>query len=163
MSNDEIVFIKHAQVVWPLTVYYDKSCDLCNSLMSNLKARDIVGNLVLVDCSPSSFDASQLPFSNIEFLKSIYAVDSIGNWLKEVDVVIATYRLAGMTAFSIGFDKTSFFMSAAYPLIARNRYILSKIGFHKLFDMIMPFFIDKKAKNDFLKCQECSQGKCDLN
>ena len=43
--------------VYPLTLYYDSSCPLCNQEMTRLKQHDQADNLKLVDCSAADYAA----------------------------------------------------------------------------------------------------------
>ena len=41
--------------IYPISIYYDRSCPLCNQEMSRLKQHDHQGNLLLIDCSADDF------------------------------------------------------------------------------------------------------------
>ncbi|KTT06843.1 DCC1-like thiol-disulfide oxidoreductase family protein, partial [Pseudacidovorax intermedius] len=43
--------------VYPLTLYYDASCPMCDAEMTHLRLRDEAGRLAFVDASAPGFDA----------------------------------------------------------------------------------------------------------
>lgn len=50
---------------YPLTIYFDASCRLCNSEMQNIKVHDTKNQLVLVDCSSPDFVDTACKTNNI--------------------------------------------------------------------------------------------------
>ncbi len=156
-------YITPAQAVLPLTVYYDHSCVLCRSEIENIKARDDHGVLRMVDCSPAGFDTSSMPVDQATMMNCIHAMDAQGRWLKATDVFVVCYRAAGMGAISSAFAIGKPVMERIYPFIVRNRYVISKLGIHKIFDALTHKHIEKKAKAAMAASQGCKDGVCDVH
>ena len=156
-------YITPAQAVLPLTVYYDHSCVLCRSEIENIKARDDHGQLIMVDCSPASFDASAIPVDQATLMNCIHAMDAQGRWLKATDVFIVCYRAAGMGTIASTFALTKPIMERIYPLIVRNRYVISKLGIHKMFNALTHRHLQKKARAAMAASQGCKDGVCDVD
>lgn len=156
------VYITPAQAVLPLTVYYDHSCVLCRSEIENIKARDDHGQLIMVDCSPVGFDTSSMPVDQATMMNCIHAMDAQGRWLKATDVFVVCYRAAGMGTIASTFAITKPVMERIYPFIVRNRYVISKLGIHKLFNALTHRHLEKKAKAAMAASQGCKDGVCDV-
>lgn len=126
---------------WPLTIYYDASCPLCRAEMEAMKARDAADVLRLVDCSAAAFDARAIEAPGVTrdaMLARIHAQDAAGRWLVGVPVFAAVYRAAGMHTLGRLFESPWLrpLFDRAYPWIADNRYLLSRFGLSRLFQLI---------------------------
>jgi predicted DCC family thiol-disulfide oxidoreductase YuxK len=155
-------YITPAQAVLPLTVYYDHSCVLCRSEIENIKARDDHGQLIMVDCSPAGFDSSAMPVDQATMMNCIHAMDAQGRWLKATDVFVVCYRAAGMGAIASTFALAKPVMERIYPFIVRNRYMISKLGIHKVFNALTEKHLQRKAKAAMAASQGCKDGVCDV-
>ena len=58
---------RHLAPAYPVTLYYDGSCQLCSGEMRNLRARDTAGRLAFVDCSPEGFAGGPAPAGHAGF------------------------------------------------------------------------------------------------
>jgi predicted DCC family thiol-disulfide oxidoreductase YuxK len=128
-------------VSFPLTIYYDASCPLCASEMHALKTADTGGNLILIDCSCPAFDDRSPIYCGItreSMLRLIHARDASGRWLRGVEVFEAAYDAAGFTALARlwGHPRLRPLWEKLYPWVARNRYLLSRLGTPRIFDLL---------------------------
>jgi predicted DCC family thiol-disulfide oxidoreductase YuxK len=160
--NSTALFIKPAQAVLPLTIFYDHSCLLCRSEMLNLKARDNTGQLNLVDCSLDGFDTSAMPVTQTVLMNYIHAVDSQGQWLKGTDVFVVCYQSAGMGAIATAFAFGKPVLERLYPLVVKHRYTISKLGIHKVFNVLTDKQLARKAKKTMAATQGCKNERCDV-
>ncbi len=149
------------QVQFPLTVYYDHSCQLCRSEIENLTARDEQGLLRMVDCSGADFDASRLPFDQTTLMHCIHAIDAKGDWLKATDVFVVCYRAAHMQRIARAFVFAKPVFERMYPWIVRHRYVLSRLGVHKIFNAFMHQTFLQKAKQAVALSAACQDGLCE--
>ena len=65
--------------IYPLTIYFDASCRLCNSEMQNIKIHDHEDKLILIDCSASEFDDTPFKKEGINrtlMMNRLHAQDS---------------------------------------------------------------------------------------
>jgi len=130
-------------VRYPLTVFYDASCGMCASEMDALKARDLTGMLQLVDCSAPDFDDTVLAGTRIrreDLMTLIHARDAHGRWLVGIDVFELVYAAAGLNAIAGFWGSRALrpLLVRVYPLIARNRQLLSRLGVNRLVRLILP-------------------------
>jgi predicted DCC family thiol-disulfide oxidoreductase YuxK len=146
----------------PLTVYYDHSCILCRSEIENLAARDDNGVLHMVDCSGADFDTSGLPFDQTTLMNCIHAIDAKGEWLKATDVFVVCYRAAQMQGIARAFAFGKPVAERIYPWIVKHRYVLSKLGIHKLFNAFTYRTTLRKAKQAVASSEACKDGACEL-
>ncbi|MGY6519463.1 MAG: thiol-disulfide oxidoreductase DCC family protein [Lysobacteraceae bacterium] len=118
---------------WPLTIYYDASCPLCRAELHGLKARDHDDRLRLVDCSAPGFHDPHLAAAGISVdtaMARIQARDADGRWFDGVGVFERAYAGAGLAwvARLLGLRWLRPVLDRAYPVVARNRGWLSKLG-----------------------------------
>lgn len=129
-------------VKFPLTIYYDASCPLCANEMHALQTADTSGKLILVDCSCPTFDDRRFASCGItreSMLAKIHACDAEGRWLKGVDVFETAYDAAGFAVLARlwGHRRLRPWWEMLYPWIARNRYVLSRLGLPHLFRLLL--------------------------
>lgn len=126
----------------PLRVYYDGSCPLCRTEMQGLKARDHAGRLELVDCSSPGFTDADLDAAGISVehaMQRIHARDAHGRWFDGVRVFELAYGAAGMkrTAKALGNRRLRPLFDRLYPIVARNRRLLTRLGLAGLLGRVL--------------------------
>ncbi len=149
---------------FPLTIYFDASCALCNSEMQNIKLRDTRNALLLIDCSAPDFD--DIPFhtegiNRDSMMNCLHAQDANGRWIKGVAAFEVIYRTVGMAAIATvwGHPLTRPLAERAYPWVVKHRHFLSALGLHKLFNMCSK----RAARQANQRSQTCSKGRCTIN
>ncbi len=145
------------EVTLPITVFYDASCPLCHAEISALKQRDQHNELLLVDCSPESFDDSEYQKQGITrelMMKRIHGMDSIGRWYVGVDLFAIIYKVAQMKwlARVWGSQLLRPLLVRLYPWVADNRMLLSKFNLPKVFESTL-----------FRPSSKQTEPKCDSN
>lgn len=152
------------KISYPLTIYYDASCTLCNSEMQSIKANDVNDILELRDCSSPEFDDSAFRPAGItrdSMMNCLHAQDSQGRWFKGVTAFEIIYRSVGMASIANmwGHPWIRPITTRAYPWIVRYRYVLSALGLHKVFNL----WSKRAARKANLRSQSCRDGRCTLS
>lgn len=149
---------------FPLTIYFDASCALCNSEMQNIKLHDTNNQLLLIDCSSPEFDDT--PFqaegiSQVQMMNCLHARDANGRWIKGVAAFELIYRTVGMASIAKlwGHPLTRPLAERAYPWIVKHRHVLSAIGLHKLFNL----WSRRAARRANQRSRACANGRCTIN
>lgn len=148
---------------YPLTVYYDASCRLCNSEMQNIKLHDIDSRIILVDCSTPQFDDAPFRQKGIDrqlMMNRLHMQDAVGKWFVGVEAFEVIYQAVHMAAIAQlwGGKFTKPLTQRLYPWVADHRYMLSAIGLPKLFE----YFGKRAAKKAELHSRQCREGRCDI-
>jgi predicted DCC family thiol-disulfide oxidoreductase YuxK len=132
----------HTKFCVPLTVYYDKSCPLCSTEMDALCELDWRGRLKLVDCSAEGFDDSTVAKEGVtreDMMTRLHARDPEGRWLKGLDAFEAIYGAAGLdrAAGFWGSRTLRPVLGRIYPVVARYRQPLSRLGLHRIVGAVL--------------------------
>ena len=148
---------------YPLTVYFDASCGLCNSEMQAIKIHDAEQQLRLVDCSAVGFDDTLFRAEGITrkaMMACLHVRDGGGNWIQGVAAFELLYRTVGLTALAglWGGKFTRPLMERAYPWVARHRRIISWSGMPILFKL----WGKCEARRAHKRSRLCSEGKCSI-
>jgi len=126
----------------PLTVYYDKSCPMCATEMHVIQDLDWRGRLKLVDCSAPDFDASAAAKEGVTreaMMTKLHARDPEGKWLVALDAFEAVYASAGLTGAARfwGDRRMRPLLDRIYPVVARYRQPLSRLGMHRVVGVLL--------------------------
>lgn len=132
--------------------------------MQNIKMHDKQNQLVLIDCSAPDFDDTVCKANNISqasMMNRLHARDANGRWLVGVEAFVIIYQTVGMAIIAKlwGSPITRPWAERLYPWVVRHRYILSKVGLPKLFDLGNRHAA-RKAEN---RNRLCSEGRCSIN
>jgi predicted DCC family thiol-disulfide oxidoreductase YuxK len=126
----------------PLTVYYDKSCPMCATEMHVIEGLDWRGRLKLVDCSAPDFDAGAAAKEGVTreaMMTRLHARDPEGRWLTGLDAFEAVYASAGLgfAARFWGDRRLRPVLDRVYPIMARYRQPLSRLGLHRVVGTVL--------------------------
>ena len=149
---------------FPLTIYFDASCALCNSEMQNIKLHDANNQLLLIDCSSPEFDDTPFQAEGITreaMMNCLHAQDADGQWIKGVAAFEVIYRAVGMASIAKlwGHPLTRPLAERAYPWVVKHRHVLSAMGLHKLFNL----WSKRAAHRANQRSRACANGRCTLN
>ncbi|HRH17449.1 MAG TPA: DUF393 domain-containing protein [Aquabacterium sp.] len=113
-----------SHTTYPLTIYYDASCQLCNGEMTNLMLRNTAEQLVFVDASSPSFDSPVPGATQSDLMDKIHAVRADGQVVKGVEVFRLAYSAVGLGWITAptGWPVLRQLADRAYPWLVRNRY-----------------------------------------
>ena len=150
-----------ATATWPLTIYYDASCPLCEREISMLMAWDRQSHLQLVDCSPPGFtDAHTLEagLTCNDLMRAIHARDNAGAWYSGIAVFALAYQAAGLSGMARAFNHPRWrpYWDKLYPFIARHRMLLSRLGVTSVYGYVISLAASRAAK----RAQSCRDGAC---
>jgi predicted DCC family thiol-disulfide oxidoreductase YuxK len=111
---------------YPLTLFFDGACPICNAEMHLLRRRDSAGRLRFVDVAAPGFvppAGAALP----AMLAQIHALTADGRWLVGVDTLRATSAAVGRRwlAALLSVPGTRALWARAYRGFARRRYGVS--------------------------------------
>jgi predicted DCC family thiol-disulfide oxidoreductase YuxK len=150
-------------VVYPITIYYDASCPICEKEVRLLKEFDRQNKIELVDCSPNEFDGKD-GYSRESMMTLIHARAQDGRWLVGAPVFAAAYAAADMTVLAKlwGNARLQPVWRVVYPWIANNRQLLSKFGFTHAFDRLVRWLHAREAKRAVARSQACVNDQCEL-
>jgi len=112
--------------IYPLNIYYESACPLCNAEMTNLQLRNTTGLLRFTDISVPGFVPDLEGVSLRDMLELIHAQRADGTVIKGVEV----FRLA-YAAVGIGWVNTvtrwpliSKIADGGYRWLARTRHLV---------------------------------------
>ena len=151
-------------VRYPLTIYHDGACPLCATEMRTLTDLDIDGRLALFDVAGGRLDAAcrAAGLTTDDLLASIHARDAAGRWWTGIDVFVAAYRAAGLTAVAALLDhrRTRPMWDRLYPTIARHRDRLARLGLQHLFRLVPKRWLLARARRAARRAAGCAEGVC---
>lgn len=109
---------------YPLTLYYESACPLCNAEMRNLMLRNTGDQLRFVDISAPGFIDLPAGTSMQDLLTLIHARTADGRVLKGVEVFRLAYQAVGLCWLSSTLRVPVLRRLAewGYPVLARNRH-----------------------------------------
>lgn len=147
--------------VYPLTIFYDASCKLCNTEMESVRALDQKHRLVLVDCSSADFDErpyTEVGISQQDMLNCMHIRDSQGNWYRGVDAFEHIYNAIGLRKIAKlwAHPLTRPLTERAYPWVVKNRHVLSHLGL----PMVLKLWGRFAAYRAFNRSKACAKGAC---
>lgn len=121
---------------YPLTLYYDASCPLCNAEMSNLMLRNTAGRLAFVDASAADFTSPVAGLDRAQMMVAMHGVWADGRVSRGVDAIHEAYVAVGLghlTAFT-QWPGVSACLAWLYPRFARNRHLVPRWLVHVVFE-----------------------------
>lgn len=121
---------------YPLTLYYDASCPLCNAEMSNLMLRNDAGRLAFVDASADGFASPVDGVDREQMMLAMHGVWADGRVSRGVDAIHEAYVAVGLghvTAFT-QWPIVSSALAWLYPRFARHRQLVPRWLVRALFE-----------------------------
>ncbi|MEK8031350.1 DUF393 domain-containing protein [Ideonella sp. DXS29W] len=121
---------------YPMTIYYDASCALCNAEMTNLMLRNTEGLLRFVDVSAPGFDAPPPGTTVSTLMELIHAQTADARLLNGVEVFRLAYRAVGLGWLwaPTNWPVLRPLADKLYPVVARNRHRIPRALSHLLFE-----------------------------
>lgn len=109
---------------YPLTIYYDASCPLCNGEMSNLMLRNEAGLLEFVDASAPGFISPLPGVTRDDLLNLIHARKANDEVVNSVEVFRLAYSAVGLgwVTAAASWPGLRQLADHAYPWLAHNRH-----------------------------------------
>ena len=152
-----------ATTQFPLTIYYDASCRLCNAEMNNLMLRNQAGKLVFVDAS--SADLQTAPAPKAELMRAIHGVGADGTVYTGVDCLSRAYLGIGWAWVPqlINLPGIASVTRLLYPVFARNRYRLPQAPVVWIFEQAMRRAARRHAEQTAARSAACASGSCELD
>ena len=153
-------------VAYPITIFYDASCSLCQREITLLKKYDALEKIKLVDCSPTNF-VGEDGFSRDAMMRLIHARDAAGQWMIGAPVFAAAYKATGFIAIGKiwGADALQPIWRIVYPWIANNRKLLSTLGAAKMLTWVIERMHARSAKRAAAKAlinsKACADNRCE--
>lgn len=121
-----------------LRVYYDESCPLCRGEINALRQVDVFGEVDWIDCSPAGFRdeaCDQAGVDRAALMRVLHLRTADGHWLTGPAAFAHLYGQLGMPVVARLWDHPLVrpFWRVVYPLVARHRQRLSRIGVARAF------------------------------
>lgn len=122
---------------YPMTIYYDGACPLCNTEISNLQRRSTDGRLAFVDISAPGFASPPPGVTLAQMMALIHARKADGSVIQGVEVFRLAYGAAGIgwVAGALGLPLIGALAERIYPSIARHRQRFPRWLVRWLFEM----------------------------
>ena len=145
--------------IYPLTLYYESACALCNGEMTNLMLRNTEGKLRFVDVSAPGFRSPPPGTTADDLLELIHAQKADGSVVRGVEVFRLAYRAVGLdwVVAPTRWPLLGRLADKLYPVIARNRHRLPRGLTHLLFETATRRAAERAASR---RCD--AEGTCRL-
>ena len=142
--------------IYPVTLYYDSSCPLCNQEMTRLKQHDQADNLRLIDCSAENYVAPADAPDRQQMMQLLHEQTADGEWVIGVPAFRLAYAGAGFHFVADWLERplVNATLKRLYPLIARNRYLIPEWFAQVWFDWL--------ATRAQQRSRSCSNGQCKI-
>jgi predicted DCC family thiol-disulfide oxidoreductase YuxK len=142
---------------YPLTIYYESACALCNSEMTNLRLRNTAGLLRFVDVSDPAFDSPPPGTHREDLLELIHAVRGDGTVIRGVEVFRLAYAAVGLTWVrrALSLPLLRGLAERSYPWIARHRHRFPTWLSHVLFETGIRRAAERAAQRRCTPDQAC--------
>jgi len=118
--------------IFPLEIFYDGSCAVCNAEMEAYRRKNPINRLRFIDISAADFAPENFGKSKAEFIDKLHVRDANGNYATGIDAFMLIWQaypsgspcrlLSGL----IGFPGIHLLSRVGYYLFARNRHLLPK-------------------------------------
>lgn len=114
--------------IYPLTLYYDASCPLCNLEMTNLMRRNEKGLLKFVNISAPTFEEQEAGIAKIDLMRVLHARQADGTIIHGVLPIQLAYAAVGLTWLTRLTDSPVLgpLIEWIYPHVAKHRQAISR-------------------------------------
>jgi predicted DCC family thiol-disulfide oxidoreductase YuxK len=145
--------------VFPLTLYYESACALCDSEMRNLMLRNHAGLLRFVDVSAPDFDTPPPGCQMQDLLDTIHAQCADGSVIHGVDVFRHAYTAVGLPGISraLSLPLLRPLSDALYPWVARHRHQFPRWISHLVFGRALRRAAERAAQRSHCTDATCSR------
>ncbi|HSD36719.1 MAG TPA: DUF393 domain-containing protein [Rhodocyclaceae bacterium] len=140
---------------YPLTLFFDSACPICNREMHALKTRDVHARLNLIDIAAEGFDAQAWGYSAEALDRAMSGCFVDGERVSGLDAILAAYEAVGL-AHIFRWTRLPLLrpiLDRAYLLFASNRNRFSPLA--------MPLIALLVPAPETLRA-DCQSGFCDL-
>lgn len=143
--------------IYPLTLYYESACPLCDAEMRNLMLRNRAGLLRFVDISAPGFTACPPGTDLAALMDLIHAQRADGQVIRGVEVFRLAYSAAGLpwVARLSRLPLLRGLCERGYPILARNRHRLPRGLVRLLFETSLRRAAERGARE-----HHCRDGRC---
>lgn len=147
----------HASSTYPMTIYYESACPLCNAEMSNLMLRNTRGLLRFEDVSAPGFNDMPTGTTMNDLLDLIHAQKADGSVIKGVEVFRMAYEAVGLgwVTAATRWPVIGPLADRVYPVLARNRHRLPRPLVALLFETAARRAAERAAERG-----RCTQDTC---
>lgn len=144
--------------IYPLTLYYDASCPMCNGEMQNLMLRNTDDLLRFVDASAPSFSAFPPGTDRAALMALMHAQRADGQVVHGIEALRLAYQAAGLGWVARVMDAPLIrpLGDWLYPIVARNRYRVPR-PISRLFETTLRRAAERRGG-----ASPCRDGACDL-
>jgi predicted DCC family thiol-disulfide oxidoreductase YuxK len=152
-------FLAHRQpMTYPLTIYYESACPLCNAEIQNLMLRNTGGLLWFADVSAPDFSDFPAGTTLADLLALVHGRTADGRVLRGVEVFRLAYQAAGLgwVSSALRLPVLGRMIEAAYPVLARHRHRLPRRLVGLLFEGALRRAAERAAQAN------CSNTRCSL-
>lgn len=148
-----------ASRIYPLTLYYDSRCALCNAEMGNLMLRNTAGLLHFADVWAPDFEGPPAGCTRQDLLTLIHARQADGTVVRGVEVFRLAYEAVGLgwVTAATRWPLLGRLADACYPVLARHRYRIPTMVTRLVFGRALRRAAEHAARR---RCD--SQGTCRL-
>lgn len=146
--------------VYPLTVYYESACALCNAEMTNLMHRNGEGKLRFVDISAPGFDEFPDGTRMQDLLALVHGRTAEGRVIRGVEVFRLAYAAVGLNWVS-DLIRTPWlrpWFERGYGWLARNRHRIPKAVVHLALETGLRHAAQRAARD-----ARCSPANCKVH
>ena len=142
---------------YPLTIFYESDCPLCNAEMTNLRLRDTRGLLRFEDVSAAGFERVPPATTREALLEAIHAQRADGTVVKGVDAFVLAYRAVGLGWVAAAAQRPLVHAIAdrAYAGIARNRHRFPRVIVRLLFERVLRRSAERAARRARCESSVC--------
>lgn len=154
-----------AATQFPMTIYYDASCRMCNAEMRHLMLRNQAGKLIFIDASTA--DLSQAPADKATLMQAIHGVAADGQVYIGVYCLTRAYLAVGWAWVPqlAGLPLVAGALDQLYTVIARNRYRLPLAPMAWVLEQGLQCTVRRQARQAAARSAACASGSdaCDMD